>query len=166
RMREKALEIDASDERSSSTIMPSPPCSLTAASSAEALPALRVVITTKYPSLANFCVRAPPIPQRMPTGRSLSSIVRPCASLVLRPSDCHLEVAPIMTATGFLFAFICFRPWWCRPLLRAARLRLSAIRTGLASHQSACEIEAAAKTADGYLRGGPVSRSSQGAAVG
>src|SRR5215471_8681746 len=42
---------------------------------------------------------APPMPQRIPTGSSLSSSTFPCASLVLRPSACHLEVAPTTTAT-------------------------------------------------------------------
>src|SRR5512138_1599425 len=50
---------------------------------------------------------APPTPQRMPTGMSLSSIVRPWASRVLRPSDCHFEVAPTTTAT-------CLRAWFMR----------------------------------------------------
>src|SRR5512146_2543851 len=44
---------------------------------------------------------APPTPQRMPTGRWLSSSALPCASLVLRPSACHLDVAPTTTATCF-----------------------------------------------------------------
>src|SRR3954449_8320923 len=52
---------------------------------------------------------APPTPQRTPTGRSLSSTAFPCASFVLRPSDCHLEVAPTTTATclfpGFALRF-------------------------------------------------------------
>ena len=60
----------------------------------------RVVSTTRKPSLANFWATAPPTPQRMPTGRSLSSSALPWASLVLRPSACHLEVAPTTTATG------------------------------------------------------------------
>src|SRR5499426_4125383 len=42
---------------------------------------------------------APPTPQRTPTGRWLSSSTFPCASWVLRPSACHLEVAPTTTAT-------------------------------------------------------------------
>ena len=58
------------------------------------------------PSRANFCATAPPTPQRTPTGNSLSSSVLPCASRVLRPSDCHFEVAPITTATGLPFAFV------------------------------------------------------------
>ena len=70
-----------------------------------ALAAVRVVSTTKKPSLANFWAMAPPMPQRMPTGRSLSSSALPCASLVLRPSACHLEVAPTTTATGLPLLF-------------------------------------------------------------
>src|SRR6266542_2420234 len=42
---------------------------------------------------------APPTPQRTPTGRALSSSTFPCTSRVLRPSACHLEVAPTTTAT-------------------------------------------------------------------
>src|SRR5438445_7094031 len=91
--------MDACDTRSSSTIMLSPPCAVMACSSAAALAAFRVVSTTKKPSLANFWAMAPPTPQRMPTGRSLSSSTFPCASWVLRPSACHLEVAPTTTAT-------------------------------------------------------------------
>src|SRR5256886_3441245 len=94
-----ALAMEACDTRSSSTIMPSPPCSVMAFSSAAALAARRVVSTTKKPSLANFWAMAPPTPQRTPTGRSLSSSTFPCASWVLRPSACHLEVAPTTTAT-------------------------------------------------------------------
>ena len=67
--------------------------------------AVRVVMTTKKPSRANLSVIAPPTPQRTPTGRWLSSSALPCASLVLRPSDCHFDVAPITTATGFLSLF-------------------------------------------------------------
>src|SRR5438046_532297 len=77
-----------------------PPCSAMALSSAAALAAPRVVSTTKNPSFANFWAMAPPTPQRIPTGISLSSSTLPCASLVLRPSACHLEVAPTTTATG------------------------------------------------------------------
>ena len=36
----------------------------------------------------------------------LSSTVLPCASKVLRPSDCHLEVAPITTATFLPAVFV------------------------------------------------------------
>src|SRR5215831_8491770 len=79
--------------------MHSPPCSRMAFASADALASLRVVSTTKNPSLANFCAIAPPTPQRTQTGSSLSSTVRPCANNVLRPSDCHLEVAPTTTQT-------------------------------------------------------------------
>src|SRR6266550_4548084 len=100
--------MEACDTRSSSTIILSPPCARMAFSSAAALAARRVVSTVKKPSWANFWAMAPPTPQRTPTGRSLSSTVLPCASRVLRPSDCHLEVAPITTATclPFVFAFI------------------------------------------------------------
>src|SRR5947208_11712779 len=91
--------MDACDTRSISTIMLSPPCASMACPSADALAAVRVVSTTKKPSLANFWAMAPPMPQRMPTGRALSSTALPCASLVLRPSACHLEVAPTTTAT-------------------------------------------------------------------
>src|SRR5262245_10163407 len=98
--------MDACATRSSSTIMLSPPCDVMACSSAAALAAFRVVSTTKKPSLANFWAMAPPTPQRMPTGRSLSSSTLPCASWVLRPSACHLEVAPTTTATGLRVAFI------------------------------------------------------------
>ena len=72
-----------------------------------ALASLRVVSTVKKPSWANFCATAPPTPQRTPTGTSLSSTVLPCASKVLRPSDCHLEVAPTTTATCLPFD-VCF----------------------------------------------------------
>jgi len=51
-----------------------------ALANADALPSLRVVSTTKKPSWANFCAIAPPIPQRAPTGRPLSSSVLPCAA--------------------------------------------------------------------------------------
>ena len=91
--------IESCETRSSSTIMHSPPCSRIAAASLAALASLRVVSTVKKPSCANFCAIAPPTPQRTPTGRSLSSTVWPCASKVLRPSDCHFEVAPTTTAT-------------------------------------------------------------------
>src|SRR5262250_1187641 len=55
------------------------------------------------------------MPQRTPTGRSLSSTALPCASKVLRPSDCHLEVAPITTATclPFVLVFIGKTPFVC-----------------------------------------------------
>src|SRR2546427_7782911 len=49
---------------------------------------------------------APPTPQRTPTGRALSSSTFPCASCVLRPSACHLEVAPTTTATDLRVEFI------------------------------------------------------------
>src|SRR5262249_22024145 len=101
-----ALAMEACDTRSSSTIMLSPPCALMACSSAAALAAFRVVSTTQKPSLANFWAMAPPTPQRVPTGRSLSSSTFPCASWLLRPSACHLEVAPTTTATGLRVAFI------------------------------------------------------------
>src|SRR5215510_13990886 len=78
--------------------MPSPPCSRIAFSSPAALAALRVVMTVKKPSRANFWAIAPPTPQRTPTGSWLSSTALPCASLVLRPSACHLDVAPTTTA--------------------------------------------------------------------
>src|SRR5439155_18187423 len=84
------------------TVMHVPPCSVIAFSSAAALAALRVVRTTKNPSRANFCAIAPPTPQRMPTGTSLSSSTLPCASFVLRPSACHFDVAPTTTPTCFL----------------------------------------------------------------
>src|SRR5437870_3243453 len=86
--------------------MHSPPCSRMACASADALAAVRVVSTVKKPSWANFCATAPPTPQRTPTGRSLSSSVLPCASKVLRPSDCHLEVAPTTTQTCLSLVFV------------------------------------------------------------
>src|SRR5882762_3274584 len=89
--------------------MHSPPCSRIAVASLDALASLRVVSTVKKPSCANFCATAPPTPQRTPTGTSLSSSVLPCASRVFRPSDCHLEVAPITTATCLLFVFVFIR---------------------------------------------------------
>src|ERR1700687_1442486 len=92
--------MDASDTRSSSTIELAPPCARMASSRAFALGALRVVSTTWKPSFANFWATAPPTPQRMPTGTSRSSSALPWASLVLRPSACHLDVAPTTTATG------------------------------------------------------------------
>src|SRR5262252_10789961 len=101
----KADAIEASRERSSSTTMPSPPWSLIAAARPAALGALRVVITTKKPSRANFWAMAPPTPHRTPTGRWLSSSALPWASLVLRPSDCHFDVAPMTTATGLPLLF-------------------------------------------------------------
>ena len=102
----KAAVIDFSDARSSSTIMHAPPCCWIAAASAAAFEAVRVVSTVKKPSLANFCASAPPTPHRAPTGNELSSSALPCASLVLRPSACHFEVAPMMTATGWPLAFL------------------------------------------------------------
>jgi hypothetical protein len=45
------------------------------------------------------------MPQRTPTGRSLSSTALPWASLVLRPSACHFDVAPMITATGLPLVF-------------------------------------------------------------
>src|SRR5271167_1369101 len=101
-----AAVIESCETRSSSTIMPSPPCSRMALASADALVSLRVVSTVKKPSLANFCAIAPPTPQRTPTANSLSSTVCPYANKVLRPSDCHLEVAPITTATCLPFVFV------------------------------------------------------------
>src|SRR6266852_4383281 len=86
--------------------MHSPPCSRMASASADALASLRVVTTTTKPSWANFCATAPPTPQRAPTGRPLSSSVLPCASKVLRPFDCHLEVAPTTTAICLPFEFV------------------------------------------------------------
>src|ERR1700737_5201466 len=83
-----------------------PPCSRIASASADALASLRVVSTVKKPSCANFWATAPPTPQRTPTGNSLSSTVLPCANNVLRPSDCHLEVAPITTATCLPFVLV------------------------------------------------------------
>ena len=68
--------------------------------------ALRVVSTTRKPSFANFWEMAPPTPQRTPTGRSLSSRSPPWTKWVLRPSDCHFDVAPMTTATGFRAEFI------------------------------------------------------------
>jgi len=93
-----AREMDSRDTRSSSTIVAWPPCSMMAFSSAEALRHCGCEDDEK-PSFANFWAMAPPTPQRMPTGMSRSSSARPCASLVLRPSDCHFEVAPTTTAT-------------------------------------------------------------------
>src|SRR6266571_1994306 len=86
--------------------MQSPPCSRMACASADALASLRVVSTTTKPSWANLWAMAPPTPQRTPTGRSLSSSTLPCASWVLRPSACHLEVAPTTTATCLRVEFI------------------------------------------------------------
>src|ERR1700756_5762748 len=85
--------------------MHSPPCFRIACASADALASLRVVSTVKKPSCANFCATAPPTPQRTPTGKSLSSTGLPCASNVLRPSDCHFEGAPITTQTSFPLVF-------------------------------------------------------------
>src|SRR5262245_53001665 len=82
--------MESCDTRSISTVMLSPPCASMACASADALAEARVVNTTKKPSLANFWAMAPPMPQRMPTGRSLSSMAPPCASFVLRPSACPL----------------------------------------------------------------------------
>src|SRR4051812_33100739 len=95
-----AFATDSSDDKSSSTIAHSPPCSRIAAASPDALDSVRVVSTVKNPSLANFWEIAPPTPHRAPTGTLLSSSVLPCASFVLRPSDCHFDVAPTTTATG------------------------------------------------------------------
>src|ERR1700722_11017014 len=93
-----------------------------ASASGVALDSVRVVRTVKKPSCANFWATAPPTPQRTPTGRSLSSRVLPCASLVLRPSDCHLEVAPTTTATCLPFVFVSWAiricPFHCGPRLR------------------------------------------------
>ena len=86
--------------------MQSPPCARIAASRPAALALLRVVSTTKKPSAANFWAMAPPTPQRMPTGRSLSSTGLPWASLVLRPSACHFDVAPTTTATFLPLALL------------------------------------------------------------
>src|SRR5262245_58287591 len=105
-MAAKAAVIDLSDARSSSTIVQPPPWLLIAASSAAAFAAVRVVSTVKKPSMANFWASAPPTPQRAPTGNELSSSTLPCASLVLRPSACHFEVAPMTTATGWPLAFL------------------------------------------------------------
>src|SRR5262245_28222622 len=58
---------------------------------------------------------APPTPHRTPTGRWLSSSALPCANLVLRPSLCHLDVAPTITATGLLAGLI-----GCSSLVRAS----------------------------------------------
>src|ERR1700722_8929058 len=80
-----------------------------ASASGVALDSVRVVRTVKKPSCANFWATAPPTPHSTPTGRWLSSNVLPCASKVLRPSDCHLEVAPTTTATCLpLVLLICF----------------------------------------------------------
>src|SRR5262245_54058060 len=98
-MAANAMEMDSCETRSISTVRLSPPCASMACASADALAAVRVVSTTKKPSLANFWAMAPPMPQRMPTGKWLSSSTLPCASFVLRPSACHLEVAPTTTAT-------------------------------------------------------------------
>src|SRR3981189_3611009 len=65
---------------------------------------------------------APLIPQRMPTGRSLSSTARPWINLVLRPSDCHFEVAPTTTATGLPLIFLPrFSPILNAPFYRDVR---------------------------------------------
>src|SRR5690349_9079839 len=101
-MRRNAAATDASETRSSSTVVHSPPCSLIAACRSAAFAAVRVVSTTEKPSVANFCATAPPIPHRLPTGRSLSSTSPPWASSVLRPPACHFEVAPTTTAMGLL----------------------------------------------------------------
>src|SRR6516225_11458682 len=101
-----AAAIEFCETRSNSTITHSPPCSRMAAASRDALASLRVVSTVKNPSRANFCAMAPPTPQRTPTGSSLSSTGLPCASKVLRPSDCHLDVAPITTQTCLPFVLV------------------------------------------------------------
>src|SRR4030095_12190105 len=75
-------------------------------SSGAAFAALRVVSTVTKPSRANFWAMAPPTPQRTPTGTSRSSTALPCGSLVVRPSACHLDVAPTTTATGRVFALM------------------------------------------------------------
>ena len=49
--------------------------------------------------------RAAPIALAAPTANSVSSNALPCTSNVLRPSDCHFEVAPITTATCLFFEF-------------------------------------------------------------
>ncbi len=95
-----AFAMEASDTRSSSTVVARPPCDVMARSSAAAFAALRVVSTVRKPSLANFWAMAPPTPQRTPTGKWRSSRSLPWARRVLRPSACHLEVAPTTTATG------------------------------------------------------------------
>src|SRR5579863_5107568 len=77
-----------------------------AAARLAALVSVRVVSSTKNPCCANFCAIAPPTPHRAPTGMLLSSSALPCASFVLRPSDCHLEVAPTTTATGLPLVFL------------------------------------------------------------
>jgi len=55
-----------------------------------------------------------PATQRTPTGKALSSTSPPCARRVLRPSDCHFDVAPMTTATGSVWeeSGICFMLHW------------------------------------------------------
>src|SRR5690242_17110857 len=111
-----AVATESCDDRSSSTIVHSPRCSRIAAASPVAFASARVVSTTKKPSRANFWAIAPPTPQRAPTGIWLSSSTFPWASFVLRPSDCHLEVAPTTTATGLpLLFFISSLPFPAPP---------------------------------------------------
>src|SRR5205085_11524795 len=107
--------------------MQSPPCSRIADASAAALDSVPVVRTVKNPSCANFCAIAPPTPQRTPTGSALSSTGLPSARAVMRPSDCHFEVAPTTTATGLPFAFA---------------LRFSLIRTSSVHPESNQKIQA------------------------
>src|SRR5215469_18770595 len=92
---------------------------------------MRVVNTTKQPSWANCCAMAPPIPQRAPTAMLLSSSALPCASLVLRPSDCHLEVAPTTTATGLPLVLVP-RVW----LMSGSSLPTPPCAQRLAHHQA------------------------------
>src|SRR5262249_54640224 len=61
--------------------------------------------TVKKPSLANFWAIAPPTPHCTPTGTMFASTLPPCSMLVMRPSACHFEVAPITTQTSLPFEF-------------------------------------------------------------
>src|SRR6185437_4896454 len=97
---------------------------------------------TKQPSWANFCATAPPTPQRAPTGIWLSSSALPCANRVLRPSDCHLDVAPITTATGLLFLFCMDSPLQadrCQPHQAHSASPITSRLSGSLSHDS-CSV--------------------------
>ena len=109
----KPVEIESSDSRSSSTVMQSSPSESIAASSAEALGLLLVVSTTWKPSRANFSAMAPPTPHRIDSGNLSSGMFPPWTIRVLRPSDCHLDVAPITMATGSVIVHLL---WECYSL--------------------------------------------------
>ena len=87
----------------------SPPCSWIASERPVAFDAVQVVGTVK--AFRRELVRRR---RRRPighhTGISLSSRKVPWANLVLRPSDCHFEVAPTTTATSFSTALVFMFP--------------------------------------------------------